>query len=222
MQTCCPPSPPRRLLPLLLTASVAALAGCVVNPGVAPPPEHREAAPPPELPPELATDRRLPLLFPDAWRGLRRGEPLAGCPAFDPADYRSDGPWPDPRLTDEDGLHRDVLACTVFDGPRDVSLAWVVPPERAHEHGLCHASPGVRAAFAADPDNWVYAPERVLASGRRERGPGDWLPTRNACWYVRAHLRILTRYGLSIRPEDAEAIDRILELCGDQGQTPAC
>ena len=180
------------------------------------------AGPPPDLPPALSPLRRLPSVFPEAWRGLRTGEPLGGCPAFDAAEYRSDGPWPDPRLTDEEGVHRDVLACTVFDGPQDVSLAWVIPPEEAHAHGLCRASPAMRSAFAADPDNWVYAPERVLAYGRRERGPGEWLPTRNACWYVRAHLRLRVRYGLSITLEDAAAIDRLLELCGDQGHEPAC
>ena len=233
MQTCRPCSTSTRCLRLLLLLLFlsAPAAGCVVNPGVVSPPLVPEAVSPPlvpeavsppDLPPALSPARRLPLVFPEAWRGLRTGGPLGGCPPFDPAEYWSDGAWPRPRLVGEDGLHRDVLACTTFERPQDASLAFVVPPREAHEHGLCRAPAAMRAAFAADPDNWVYAPEPVLAYGRRERGPGAWLPTRNACWYVRAHLRLRVRYGLSITPEDAEAIDRILELCGDQGHVPAC
>ena len=207
---------------LLLLVSLAAPGACVVNPGPVEPQPVAPMAPVPDLPPALSAERRLPAVFPEAWRGLRTGAPLGGCPPFDPAQYRSDGPWPPPRLVGDDGLHRDVLACTAFERPQEVGLAWVVPPREAHEHGLCRASAAMRSAFAADPDNWVYAPEPVLSYGRRERGPGAWLPTRNACWYVRAQLRLRIRYGLSITPEDAAAIDRLLALCGDEGHAPAC
>ena len=117
---------------------------------------------------------------------------------------------------------RSVLSCTAFDSVRSVALGRVVPPAAAHAAGLCAAPPLVRRAFASDPDNWVYAERAVFADGRRGRGPDGWLPTRNACWYARAQLRIRQRYGLTVTEAEARALEALLDRCGEAGRRPAC
>ena len=92
-------------------------------------------------------------------------------------------------------------------------LARVVPAGDAHHGGLCRADPVLRAAFAADADNLVYADAQVISAGRRGRGPAYWLPTRNRCWYAHAQLRVRSRYDVSIAPEDAAALEALLASC---------
>lgn len=203
-------------------------AACVTNPPPAGGPDWRSAYRQPAAPGvEVAPQRRAPtevaFVHPRSWRGLRIGEPSA-CTAYDGSDYASSGPWPAPRLwavPRGDGF-RSVLSCTAFDSVRSVALGRVVPPAAAHAAGLCAAPPLVRRAFASDPDNWVYAERAVFADGRRGRGPDGWLPTRNACWYARAQLRIRQRYGLTVTEAEARALEALLDRCGEAGRRPAC
>ena len=209
-------------------AVYALAAACVTNPLPAGEPDWRSAYRRPAPPAgEVARQRRAPaevaFVHPRSWRGLRIGKPWA-CTAYDGSDYASAGPWPAPRLSAArrgDGF-RSVLSCTAFDSVRSVALGRVVPPAAAHAAGLCAAPPLVRRAFASDPDNWVYAEPAVFADGRRGRGPDGWLPTRNACWYARAQLRIRRRYGLTVTEAEARALDALLDRCGEAGRRPAC
>ena len=231
----------RRSLCLLVGVLLAVpVAGCVLHPAS---PQSPVPAPPLAVP-ELGSDRPsepadrptvsvsslsagdlvdIPFVFPRTWRGLRVGSSLGGCPLYQPDQYLSEGFWPPPRLTDPDGVHQDVLACTSFERPQDLSLGWVVPPEEAHYSGLCWAPESVRRGFAADPDNWVYGPQRVFSDARGSQGPGGWLPTRNRCWFARAQLRIRMRYGLSLTDADAVALQRVLAGCEpEEGYAPTC
>ena len=215
-------------LPAVFDGPVEIPRGRPVDLSTLPPPAP---APPPPQPSADAAGmvpvtpiHEIPFVFPRVWRGLRLGAPLGGCPAFNAENYRSPGMWPSPRLMTLDGRYTDVLACTRFDllNADDVALGWVVPPESAHTAGLCYRSPLVQGSFAADPDNWIYAPTAILAEARRGRGPGSWMPSRNFCWYARAYLRIHHRYGLSISPADALALEQALASCGDSGHEPSC
>ena len=205
----------------LFLVSLSGLGSCVRNPGVAPLPDAPQALPG-ELP-EFSTEQEVPFVHPRVWQGLALRSQMS-CPLYDGQDYRSVGAWPAPRLTEPDGAHLDVMACTRFDEPDDpgVALAWVVPPRLAHDSGLCLASEMLRQAFAADPDNWVYGPVEVFRSARRGRGPGGWMPTRNGCWYAAAQLRIRQRYGLSLTDADAFVLDRMLASCALVGVEPSC
>ena len=93
----------------------------------------------------------LPLVFPRAWRGLRMGEPLAGCEPFDRRTYVSSGPWPAARIVLPDGTFQDPLACTSFTRPAGrrpgfcassggCSPFGSVPRRRRPPDGVCRGS----------------------------------------------------------------------------------
>lgn len=161
---------------------------------------------------------------PRQWRGLRVEEP-ARCAPFVPTDYAAPSFFV-PRLRAVSGFgFREPVACSLFLGPADpvVSPARVVVAEAAHDAGLC-ARPEARAAFAADPDNRVYVP-LGLEHARAEavaRGGGDWLPSRNRCWYVGTHLRVRRRFGLSVSPWEARVFEAVLRECPVVVPAPAC
>ena len=204
---------------LAIWGCVLAVGSCVRNPGVVVVSESLAGA----AEPEFSVAVEVPFLHPRVWQGLALRSEMA-CPVFDVKDYRSSGAWPAPRLRASDGAFLDVLACTRFDEPDDpgVALGWVVPPALAHGAGLCRGSVMLKHAFAADPDNWIYAPVEVFRSGRRGRGPGGWMPTRNACWYAATQLRIRQRYGLSLTDADAFALERMLASCASVGAEASC
>lgn len=99
----------------------------------------------------------------------------------------------------------------------------MVSAEAAHDAGLC-ARPEVRAAFAADPDNRLYLPAVVAAARDRAvaRGDGEWLPSRNLCWYVGTQLRVRRRYGLSVSPWEARMFEAVLRGCPMAAPAPRC
>ena len=163
-------------------------------------------------------------LLPRMWRGLRVAEP-GRCVSFAELDYLAD-PLPVPRLREVagDGF-RELFGCSLFDGVSDrvVRPDRVVGAAAAHDAGLC-ARPGVRAAFSADPDNRLYVPV-LMAQVRAEmiaRGGGDWLPSRNLCWYVGTQLRVRRRYGLTVSPWEVRVFEAVLGACPVVTPVPAC
>ena len=158
------------------------------------------------------------------WRGLRVAEP-GRCAPFAELDYPADR-RPPPRLREAGGAgFREPLGCSLFDGGSDPAVrpGRVVGAAAAHDAGLC-ARPGVRAAFAADPDNRLYVPV-LMAQVRAEliaRGGGDWLPSRNLCWYVGTQLRVRRRYGLTVSPWEARVFEAVLGACPAVTPAPAC
>ena len=158
------------------------------------------------------------------WRGLRVVEPER-CAPFTELDYLAD-PGPPPRLRDAGGAgFREPFGCSLFDGVSDsgVRPSRVVGAVAAHDAGLCARS-GLRAAFAADPDNRLYVPV-LMATVRSEliaRGGGDWLPSRNLCWYVGTQLRVRRRYGLTVSSWEARLFEAVLGACPAVTPSPAC
>ena len=161
--------------------------------------------------------------LPREWRGLRVAEP-ARCAAFEPADYVASG-LAVPRLRAERGRFREPLGCSLFAGAGDpaVHMGRVVPTEAAHDAGLC-VRPDARAAFAVDPDNRLYLPAIVAAARDRAlaRGDGEWLPSRNLCWYVGTQLRVRRRYGLSVSSWEARLFEAVLSGCSAVAPAPRC
>ena len=161
--------------------------------------------------------------LPREWRGLRVAEP-ARCAVFEPADYAGGG-LAVPRLRAERGRFREPLGCSLFAGAGDPAAhaSRVVSAEAAHDAGLC-ARPDARAAFAADPDNRLYLPAIVAAARDRAlaRGDGEWLPSRNLCWYVGTQLRVRRRYGLSVSSWEARLFEAVLSGCPARGPAPRC
>ncbi len=225
-------------LPALAALAAAVGAGCAHAAGPAGP-----GAPPPEAAPapEAGTTRLARLVHPPAppgrrlagpaggggplprtWRGLRL-EARSRCPDYDASAYGP--PGPPPRLRARGGW-RELAGCALFAGPgaEAAPAARLVPAAVAHDAGLCRAPPGVRAAFAADPDNVLHLPRSVAALRRylADTGAPVWTPARNRCWYVRAQLRVRRRYDLSVTPAEAAAFDAVLAGCAGAPAAPAC
>lgn len=161
--------------------------------------------------------------LPREWRGLFVAAPRR-CSSFEPVDYAAPAGLV-PRLRAQGRAFRDPLSCSLFGdvGGLPPRAGRIVSAAVAHDAGLC-ARPEARAAFAADPDNRLYLSAVVAAARHRavERGDGDWLPSRNLCWYVGTQLRVRRRHGLSVSSWEARLFDAVLRGCPAVAPGPRC
>ena len=49
--------------------------------------------------------------------------------------------------------------------------------------------------------------------GKRGKDVAEWTPRLNACWFVARTLEVRRKYGLTIDPAEAEAVEGILSRC---------
>ena len=163
-----------------------------------------------------------PARLPRAWRGLAV-RPPDSC-AYDPAYYRAPRSWPRLRSA-VPGRWRELAGCALFEPGGRVVEDRVIVPRDAHAAGLCGAPPGVRVAFARDPDNRLFLPAAVALARRGpapERPVDVWLLLANRCWYIRAQVRLRRRYGLSVAAVEVRAFAAVLSGCPAAVPTPSC
>ena len=125
------------------------------------------------------------------------------------------------------GLWRDPYTGREFDDAADVDVDHVVPLAEAYESGGYRWTRERRSAFANELGNEdhlmiVYDRENQVAKGKDD--PADYLPPNKdfACAYLEAWLGIKSRWGLSVDPREAAAIDAAMErfFCASEFLTP--
>lgn len=92
----------------------------------------------------------------------------------------------------------------------------VARSSEAHDSGLCAQPASVRRAFASDLLNLTLAaPEvnRCYASGKCGKDASEWMPQMNRCWFAGRIVEVKRRYGLSVDPREASALDGVLSGC---------
>ena len=70
-----------------------------------------------------------------------------------------------------------------------------------------------RRQFARDPLNLTLASPAVNRYQKGAKDVAEWIPNRNACWFAARVVAVRTKYGLTIDPREAEAINSILDGC---------
>ncbi|MCT2083186.1 excalibur calcium-binding domain-containing protein [Dermabacter hominis] len=100
--------------------------------------------------------------------------------------------------------------------PTNTDIDHVVALSDAWQSGASSWDAQKKIAFANDPLN-LLAVESTL---NRQKGDGDaatWLPPHKPyrCEYVARQVALKAKYGLWVKPAEAEAIERVLTACPD-------
>lgn len=100
--------------------------------------------------------------------------------------------------------------------PTNTDIDHVVALSDAWQSGASGWDAQKKIAFANDPLN-LLAVESTL---NRQKGDGDaatWLPPHKPyrCEYVARQVAVKAKYGLWVKPAEAEAIERVLTACPD-------
>ena len=152
----------------------------------------------------------------ETWRGLAVA-PEHRCAPYDRKDY----PYP-PSV--EAGIAATLggriygpYSGRTFASTRETDIDHVVALSEAHDSGLCAAGAAVRRHFAADPLNLTLAAPRVNRcgpGGKCGKDPGEWLPSRNRCWFAARVVAVKRKYALGVDRREAAALEGVLSRCG--------
>jgi hypothetical protein len=95
-----------------------------------------------------------------------------------------------------------------------VQIDHVVPLSYAWRHGASAWPADLREAFANDTANLI-AVDGGTNQSKQDSGPGEWMPpaTAYACTYVDRFAAVVLAYGLTVSPEDYDAILRVDAEC---------
>ena len=114
---------------------------------------------------------------------------------------------------------------TTFATTRQTDIEHVVATSEAHDSGLCAADAATRRRFASDLANLTLASPRVNRGEKGGRDAGEWLPRMNRCWFAGRVVEVKRKYGLSVDPREASALEGVLSGCASTemvvGEGPA-
>lgn len=115
------------------------------------------------------------------------------------------------------GLWFDPYTGFTFSDPTDVQIDHMVPLQEAHRSGGYAWSPKKRRTYANDTDNpgHLIAVHGGTNASKGSRDIAHWLPPNEdfLCAYVITWVAIKRKWGLSVDPDEAAAIQDIEARC---------
>jgi len=96
--------------------------------------------------------------------------------------------------------------------PADIQIDHVVPLKNAYDSGAANWTRSKKREYFNDLQGLVASRGRENMQ-KGARGPSEWLPAFNRCWYVGQWLAIKERYELTLTVREARAIWKVLESC---------
>ena len=148
----------------------------------------------------------------ETWRGLTVA-PEYRCA---PYDKRRDYPYPpsvERDIVRELGAVYGPYTGRCFASTTETDIEHIVAASEAHDSGLCAADAVTKARFARDLRNLTLASPEVNRFEKSGKDAGEWLPTRNGCWFAGRVVEVRGAYGLTIDRREAAALERILAGC---------
>ena len=142
------------------------------------------------------------------WRGLVVAE-ADRCSEYVRSDYGS-------TVAEEKIAHNVGGWWSPYDGTefpnRESEREHIVALAEAHDSGLCAADSETRRRFNRDLDNLTLATEE-LNDLKGAKDATEWKPDHNQCWFAGRVLAVKLEYGLTVDPQEAAALDDMLEGC---------
>ena len=83
----------------------------------------------------------------------------------------------------------------------------------ARDSGLCAASTEIQKRFTNDIDNLTLAAPTLNRYDKVAKDAAEWQPKHNLCWFAGRVLAIKLEYGLTVDPQEAVALEAMLEGC---------
>ena len=99
-----------------------------------------------------------------------------------------------------------------FDDEDNVEIEHIVALSEAHESGMCWAEREEKRTFAGDVLNLTFA-ERGVNRAKSAKDAYDWVPEQNKCWFANRVVEVKLKYGMTVDPAEAEALESILASC---------
>ena len=90
----------------------------------------------------------------------------------------------------------------------------------SHDSGLCAADRATRVGFSRDLRNLTLAAPSVNRHQKSGKDAGEWLPARNACWFVGRVIEVKLAYRLTVDRREAAALERVLRGCQSTAMEP--
>lgn len=147
----------------------------------------------------------------ETWRGLVV-EPEHRCAPYRIRDYS----YPqsvEPEIVAELGKIYSPYTGQCFDSLRQTDIEHIVARSEAHDSGLCHTDIATRKKFSSDLLNLTLADPKLNRYQKRAYDAAEWMPEINRCWFANRVLQVRLKYGLSIDPHEAEALERVISAC---------
>lgn len=145
------------------------------------------------------------------WRGLMVADENR-CSSYDPDDYS----YPQSVETDiveQLGGIYSPYTCETFGSMRETDIEHIVARSEAHDSGLCAADGTTRERFARDLLNLTLANPALNRNEKRDKDAAEWQPDQNTCWFAQTVVDVRLAYGLTVDPQERDALERILAGC---------
>ena len=140
--------------------------------------------------------------------------PEKRCTPYNPHHYSYNADHAESVLWWQTGAVFGPYTDTVFDSVHDVDLEHMLGRAEAHDSGACAWTPEQQRAFARDSLNHTFASPHVNRVEKKGKDPGEWLPSKNACWFVGRVIAVKQKYKLSVDAAERDAMQSVIDSCG--------
>ncbi len=115
----------------------------------------------------------------------------------------------------ESGTWLDPYTTNAYTDPQDIDIDHVVPLANAWRSGASSWDADEREAYANAPDV-LLSVEDDANQEKGDKGPEAWKPPNEAIWcdYATRWISIKSEYGLSVNPQEKDALTEMLDTCG--------
>ena len=196
--------------------AISALAAVYREDGVAPPSYGEIAA---GTPIRAATINALRMAISDResgqtvyWRGIEVA-PEDRCAPYDSDDYPYPQSVEDQIIAQLGGTIYSPYTCELFDSKRETDIEHIIARSEAHDSGLCDADAATRRRFAQDLLNLTLASPELNRQEKSGKDAAEWQPGQNTCWFAQTVVDVRLAYGLTVDPQERDALERMLAGC---------
>ena len=124
-------------------------------------------------------------------------------------------------LPKSDGQVYTPYTCTLFDiqadGTAATDIEHIVALAEAYDSGLAESQ---FRTFAGDIDNLTIADPTVNRRQKSDLDAGEWEPPENRGWFAARVVAVKQKYGLSVNPDERDALQAMLN--SDPSRTVTC
>ncbi len=112
------------------------------------------------------------------------------------------------------GTWLDPYTTNTYTDPQDIDIDHIVPLANAWRSGASSWDSAEREAYANAP-NVLFAVEDNANQEKGDKGPEAWRPPNEEIWceYAVRWIGIKSDYGLSVNPEEKNALTEMLDTC---------
>ena len=159
---------------------------------------------------EISNHSTLPAQW---WRGLRVEAELRCAGAdYDRDEYGRRYSSKKDDILDELGANFGPYSGNCFSDDDETHIEHIVAIAEAHESGMCQMERETKRTFAGDILNLTIAAAKVNLA-KSSKDAYDWIPDQNSCWFADRVVQVRQKYGMTVDPDEANALEDILANC---------